>query len=400
MLNRDIIKQQNTQIMQRLSDALQKNDVEAATGALQELQHTIVQAIEFSFEQYKDCTDMNVLQSRGLRALTTEETGWYQKVIDAAKNGAKQEITNLTGAMPPTIIDRVIEDMKKEHPLLSVIKTENAAGAVKMLLNGVQMASKLGGWGVIGSAITTEISGQIKMIDVTAAKYTAYLLIPKDFTKFNFGFAPMWVDQYIRTILAECCAFGLEKAYISGDGSDQPAGMIMEMSQQTNGKYAAKTPTSITNFEDDYAAVVASLCKDDNGDYRNVPEVMLVVNPVDYIKKIRRIQNTVIYGTGVIDMISNTYPTVVVPCAHVAEGKAVAGIAANYFAAINGGASGNIEYDDSCQFLEDNRVYTTRLYGNARPVDNTSFAYLDISAVEAPALPVKVKGTVQTQAKA
>ena len=74
------------------------------------------------------------------------------------------------------------------------------------------------------------------------------------------------------------------------------------------------------------------------------------------------------------------------------------GIAENYFAAINGGTSGIIEFDDSNQFLEDNRVYTTRVYGNGRPIDNTSFAYLDISGVEAPALPVVVKaGTITTE---
>ncbi len=83
------------------------------------------------------------------------------------------------------------------------------------------------------------------------------------------------------------------------------------------------------------------------------------------------------------------------------EGKASVGIAENYFAAINGGKSGIIEYDDSNQFLEDNRVYTTRVYGNGRPIDNTSFAYLDISAVEAPALPVLIKGgTVTTKTEA
>ena len=82
------------------------------------------------------------------------------------------------------------------------------------------------------------------------------------------------------------------------------------------------------------------------------------------------------------------------------EGKAAVGIAKNYFAAINGGQSGIIEFSDENQFLEDNRVYTTRVYGGGQPVDNTSFAYLDISGVEAPALPVKVKGTVKTKEQA
>lgn len=408
MKNRDVINQEAKEFVQKLSDALQADDAEGAAVALQEMQDHIAQAVEKEFEQYKSEGDMKVLQERGLRQLTSEETAWYQSFIAAVKTGAKQEITNLTAAMPVTIIDRVISDMQKNHPLLSEITITDAAGAQRLVMNAVQMASKLGVWGDITSAITKELSGSIKTVDVTASKYTAYFIVPKDFVKFNFSFAPMWVDQYIRIILSESVAFGLEKTIISGDGDKQFVGMIMDTSTTSNGKYSAKTPVAITNFDDDYVNVIATLAKDENGDDRTVPEVLLVVNPQDNIKKIRRIQNTLIYGTGSVDMISHTHPTKTVASSMMPEGKAVVGIAKNYFAAINGGRSGIIEYDDSTQFLEDNRVYTTRIYGHGRPVDNKSFVYLDISAVEPPALPViikggsvttKVNGTVTTKAE-
>ena len=392
MRNNDLVNQESKKFMQKMVEALQNNDAEAAAKAMQEMQNGICNVIEQEFEQYKGVGDMEVLQSRGLRKLTSEEIDWYQKFIGAVKTGAKQEITNLTAAMPVTIIDRVIDDMKKNHPLLSAINIQDAAGAMKLVMNGVQMASKLGGWGKITGEISKELKGQIKIIDVTVAKYTAYFIIPKDFVKFNFTFAPMWVDQYIRIILSESIAFGLEKTIISGDGSDQFIGMIMNLSSNQEGVYSAKEPTKITNFDEEYAAVVAKLAKDPEGDDRMVPEVLLVVNTQDYIKKIRRIQNTLIYGTGAIDLINNTYPTKVVQSSMMPEGKASAGIARNYFAAINGGTSGIIEFDDSNQFLEDNRIYTTRVYGNGRPIDNASFEYLDISEVEAPALPVLIKG--------
>ena len=396
--NNDLVNQESKKFMEKMMAALQENDAEGAAKVMQEMQDNICQIIEQEFEQYKGVGDMDVLQSRGLRKLTSEETDWYQKFIGAVKTGAKQEITNLTAAMPVTVIDRVIEDMKKNHPLLNEINIQDAAGAQKLVMNGVQMASKLGGWGKITGAISKELKGEIKTIDVTVAKYTAYFIIPKDFVKFNFTFAPMWVDQYIRIILSESIAFGLEKTIISGDGSDQFVGMIMDTSSTSEGRYSAKSAKAISNFDEDYAGVVAVLAKDANGDDRLVPEVLLVVNPQDYIKKIRRIQNTLVYGTGAIDLINNTYPTKVVQSSMIDEGKAAAGIARNYFAAINGGTSGIIEFDDSNQFLEDNRVYTTRVYGNGRPIDNTSFAYLDISAVEAPALPVLIKGgTVTTK---
>ena len=398
MKNRDIIDQETQEFMQKLSMAMQEGDAEGAAKALQEMQDRICQAIETEFDQYRHTEDMKVLQERGLRQLTSEETTWNQSFIAAVKTGAKQEITSLTTAMPVTIIDRVISDMQKSHPLLSEITITDAAGAQRLVMNAVQMASKLGAWGDIGSEITKELSGAIRTIDVTVSKYTAYFIVPKDFVKFNFTFAPMWVDQYIRIILSESVAFGLEKTIISGDGDKQFVGMIMDTSTTSNGKYSAKTPVAIKNFDEDYVGVIAALAKDENGDDRTVPEVLLVVNPQDNIKKIRRIRNTLIYGTGAVDMISHTYPTKVATSSMMPEGKAAVGIAKNYFAAINGGKSGIIEYDDSAQFLEDNRVYTTRIYGHGRPIDNNSFAYLDISAVEAPALPVLIKGgTVTTK---
>lgn len=397
IMNRDEINENVKAIFQSLGEAIRNDDAEAAATAFQEAQEQLCQSIEQQFLQYEGAADIAVLQQRGLRALTSEETAWYQKFIGAVKTGAKQEITNLTAAMPVTIIDRVIDDMRKSHSLLSAIQINDAAGAQKLVMNGVQMASKLGGWGQITSAISTELAGEIKVIDVTVAKYTAYFIIPKDFVKFNFTFAPMWVDQYIRIILSESIAFGLERTIVTGDGNSQFIGMDRNITTQSGGAYAQKTPVKITNWDDDYADVVAGMAVDSNGDDRDVPEVLLVVNPQDNIKKIRKAQNTITHA-GIIDMISHTWPTRVVTSSMMAQGKAIAGIAGNYFAAINGGTSGIIEFDDSNQFLEDNRIYTTRVYGNGQPIDNNSFVLLDISEVEAPALPVKVKGKVKTEA--
>ena len=397
MMNKDLINEASTKYFEDLSAALKNGDSEAAGKAMQDMQNAICEMIEKEFEQYHGINDVAVLQSRGLRALTSEETAWYQEFIGAVKTGAKQAITNLTTAMPATIIDRVIEDMQHGHPLLNEINILNAAGATKLVKNAVQMASKMGTWGAVTAAITQQLTGEIEVVDLTTAKYTAYFLIPKDFVKFNFSFAPMWVDQYIRIILSESVAYGLEDAIVAGNGNNKFVGMTMDTTTISNNAYTAKTAVALADFEDSYANVVAGLAVDGNGDTRTIPEVLLVVNPVDYIKKIRRVQNAIVPGVGVVDLISNTYPTKVVTSVKMPQNKAVAGIAKNYFCAINGGTSGIIEYSDEYQFLEDNRVYTTRVYGQGMPVDNTSFTYLDIENVEAPALPVKVKGTVKTK---
>ena len=400
MFNKDLMNQKNAASVAKLMGALSADNADEASAALQEMQAGIADAIEQEFEQYKSISDMSVLQSRGLRALTSQETDWYQKFIGAVKAGTKQEITNIGSAIPVTVVDRVIEDMKKSHPLLDALNIIDAAGATKLITNATQLSAKLGSWGAVGSAISTEVKGAVKVADLTAAKYTAYFIIPKDFTRFNFGFAPMWVDNYIRIVLSEAIGYGLENTIINGDGKGQFIGMGMDLSATSGGKYSAKTAVKLTDLSDSYAAAIAdNLAKDENGDPRMLTEVLLVVNPVDYIKTVRRYQNAVT-SAGVLDLLSLAFPTSVVASAMVAEGTAKLGIAGNYFAAINGGKSGIIEMSDEAQFLEDNRVYTTRVYGFGTPIDNKSFINLDITGVEAPALPVKVKGAVTTKASA
>lgn len=399
MRNKDLLKEENYKIVQKLSEAMQAGDADAAAAAIQELHDSVANRIEQEFEQYGNVTDMMVLQSRGLHALTSEETEWYQKFIGAVKSGARQDIQNLTDHMVPTIFDRVIDDMRKAHPLLGAIDIQNAAGATRLVMNAKQMRSLLGSWGPITSAITEQVQGAIKFIDVDIAKYTAYFLIPKDFVRFNFGFAPMWVDAYIRNILSETVAYGLEKSIVQGDGDGQFTGLAFDVSKQTGGKYSEKTAVAITTWDEYRDAVADNLLLDSNGDYRNLTELLMVVNPVDYIKKVRPAMQ-VITTAGIQNMVDRAYPTRVVTSPFVGQGYAKAGLAENYFAAINGGQSGIIEYSDENQFLQDNRVYTTRVYGNGRPVDNTSFLNLDISNLEDYATPVKVKGTVKTKEQA
>lgn len=399
MKNLDLAREDMQKTMQALSDALQANDVDAATTAFEEMQNSVCERIEREFEQYRDVTDMSILQSRGLRMLTSEETAWYQKFIAAVKSGAKQEIVDLTNHMVPTIIDRVIEDMRTAHPLLAALNIQNAAGATRLVMNAKQMASLLGSWGEIGGAITTEVKGRVRYIDITAAKYTAYFLIPKDFVRFNFGFAPMWVDSYIRIILSETVANGLEKTIVQGDGDGQFIGLAFDTTTASNNKYSEKTALPLTSW-DDYAGLIAdNLLIDANGDYRNVTEVIAVVNPIDYVKKIGPTMR-VITPAGVLNKIDHEFPTKVVTSAFVAAGTMKVGVAENYFAAINGGESGIIEYSDDAQFLADQRVYTTRLYGMGRPIDNTSFINVNISGLDRYVWPVAIKGTVKTKEQA
>jgi len=45
---------------------------------------------------------------------------------------------------------------------------------------------------------------------------------------------PIWLDKFVREILQESIAIGLEKAIITGNGVDQPIGMLKDITKSVN----------------------------------------------------------------------------------------------------------------------------------------------------------------------
>jgi hypothetical protein len=74
----------------------------------------------------------------------------------------------------------------------------------------------------------------------------------------------------------------------------------------------------------------------------------------------------------------------------VPVGFAVLGIANRYWAGLGTQSGGRIEYSDDVKFLDDQRVYRVKLYGNGRALDENSFVYLDITELVPEALNVFV----------
>ena len=67
--------------------------------------------------------------------------------------------------------------------------------------------------------------------------------------------------------------------------------------------------------------------------------------------------------------------------AAVPNGKAVFGLASRYFMGMGTAKGGKLEYSDEYKFLEDNRVYLIKMYGNGKPLDANAFVYADISGL-------------------
>lgn len=402
MKNKDLLKQENMKLMQRLSEALKEDNEEAMAEAFSQFASGVQERIMEEYGDLQQNRDSAILAARGVRQLTSEEKEFYQAWIDAAKSAnPKQALVDINKAMPETIIDTVIEDMRESHPLLENIDFINCQGVIKMIVNADNI--DLATWSALNSKIATELVGKIDTLDMTMAKLSAFIPVSKDM----LALGPVWLDNYVRIILSEASAAGLEKAILKGTGKDQPIGMCKNLDGAvTQGVYPDKTKVKLTSLDPEaYCAVVAPLAKKPEavGGYRTVPEVMLVVNPVDYIKRIVP-ASTVRASDGTYKNNIFPYPTKTVQSAVLDEGEAIMGLAKKYFMGIGAGSSGKVEYSDEYQFLEDNRVYTTKMYGMGRPKDNNAFQYLDISKLKPQSLKVEVTNTednpVNTKEKA
>lgn len=345
--------------------------------------------------------DAAVLSARGVRQLTNEETAYYKALTAAMRtdvSGVKNALTDISVTMPETIIDQVMQDVKSNFDLLDAIDFVNSSYMTSWIYNkqGVQTAK----WGAIGSAVTKELSGAFGKISVTTCKLTAFMAVSQDYL--DLGAA--WLDRYVRAILTEAAGTAMEAAIVDGagnaDSADCPVGMTRDLDKgNTDGStglttYPQKTATKVTSLDPaTYGAILAKLSKTPTGRNRKVSGVILVCNPEDYFTKI---MPATTYMTPSGGYVSNVlpFPTRVIQSEGCPKGKAVVGLGKQYIGMLGAGSKkGVVTYDDSVQFLEDNRVYKIRLLGNGRPKDNKSFEVLDISALEALAYKIVQEST-------
>lgn len=395
MKNLDLLNQKKVEIMNRLNQSMKDGNEEAFAQAFTDFTDNIQQAVMEEAKGLVQSVDTNVLVGRGVRQLTSEESNYYQKVIEAMKSSnPKQALTELNVVLPITTIDAVFEDLVAAHPLLEVIDFQNTSGLIEFLVNtnGKQLAT----WGTLTSAIVTELTSGFKKVNMGLHKLSAFLPVAKSM----LDLGPVWLDRYVRTILAEALAFGLEEAIINGTGKDMPIGMNRQVGEGvtvTDGVYPLKATVSVTKLDPvTYGTLIGGMAVDAKGNARTVNEVIMVVNPQDYLTKVMP-ATTVRNANGTYVNNVFPFPTRVIQSAQVAAGKAIFGLPKRYFMGIGTAKSGKIEYSDEYRFLEDERVYLIKLYGHGEPLDNNAFVYADISGLVPTIQEVSVTGIVQTQ---
>lgn len=404
MKSKDILKEELTQ---KFSTAMQSDNQEDMVNAFVEFATGVQQDVLDDFKAYQETQDKDILQKRGLHQLTQKETKFYQSWIDAAKaSNPKQAITDLDIALPFTVIDNVMEDLKVNHPLLNLIDFENMTAVKKMLYN--KQGKQLATWGKITEAVTKELSGAIGEIDVTLNKLSAFMPVAKDM----LSAGPQWLDAYVRTILSEAIAYGLEDGIINGTGKDQPIGMIRDIhegvSVSSSTGYPAKAKKALIELSDTaIGELFAELAKDpiDSTKSRtiNANDIVFICNPFDYYKKVLPAIRSIKKQNYVLGIVNDPFEIPnIIQSDQMAEGTAVLGLASKYKMGLGSGSNkgGTIEYSDEYKFLEDQRYYLVKLLGNGRATSDNDFLYLDISGLTPTVKEVTVKGTVKTKEQA
>lgn len=402
------LNDESKKAVQALAAAFATGEQEKVEQALSAYRTSIVEDVTAQYEQAIAANDAAVLAQRGFRQLTAPETSYYKGIIEAlSSNNPKQALIDFSAMpdhmMPTTIFDQILKDLQETHPLLAAVNVTNTGYITEWLRN--KHTRQLAAWGNPGDAITKEITSAFEVIDVKQGKLSCFALVSRDM----LSLGPTWLDGYVRTVIGEALACGLEAGIVDGMGvKGEPVGLDRDIHSgvtvNTSTGYPKKTAVKVAEFTPkSYGAIVATLAKDEAGkekaiDFRSDSNgLALICSTSDYLTKIMS-ATTVQATTGQYVRDLFPLPTTVIPSVACADGTAILAILGEYDLFVGGNRG--IEYSDEFKFTDDQRAFKQVMYAFGRAYDNTSAALLDISGLEDATVAVKVKGTVTTKASA
>ncbi|AQY37903.1 phage major capsid protein [Bacillus thuringiensis] len=374
-LDRSVIENKESQIT-NVKEALENGDAQAVAerivanmeGNMQHIQDMMNGIINEAQQAKDEKWDAQVLAARGVRALTNEEQKFYNAAIEV------QSFDEVTKLMPPTIFERVFEDLEKEHPLLSLINFQTTGATTHWVLR--KEGASVVFWGDVCDNIKEMTDEGFYTVDQGMFKLSGFLVV----CKAMFELGPSWLDKYVRTFMKEVVAEELENVVVSGTGKKQPIGMIKDLKGAvTDGIYPDKEPVVLKDFSPTTIGkeILAPTTKKGTRRYTGVT---LIVNPLDYATKFFPI------GAKRKDDGTWTYDNFGVPGLTMVQSPAVplnrmiSGKPKDYFMGV--GSEQKLESTDVLRMVEDQRLYLIRQLANGRPLDHDSFTIFDITALE------------------
>jgi len=321
-------------------------------------------------EARNEVQDAQILSARGQNVLTSEERKFFNEAIEFG--GFDED-----SILPVTTQERVFEDLKKEHPLLTAIGLKDLGAVTRFIYSD---PNKAYAWGNLFGEIKGQVSTAFREEQIGQLKLTAFAVIPKDM----LDLGPEWVERYVRELLVESYSVGLEYGLVNGRGPAQsePIGLMKNVDADTGAVTDKTSEGTLTFAPSQFGEVVAgelhdvikALSTDEEGKARKVlGKVAMVVNPVDAISVQAR--NTIQTANGQW-VTALPYNIQVIESEEIPEKKALFFVKGEYLAAIAGGYKLN-KFDQTLA-MEDAMLYTIKQFANGKPKDNKTALLYDL----------------------
>lgn len=339
----------------------------------QDMMNTTIREAKRADEQKWDDA---VLAQRGVRALTSDELKFYNAAIEV------ESFDEVAKLMPPTVYERVFEDLAIDHPLLSRVNFQRVGASTMWVTRKPGATTAF--WGEVCAEIQELLDNGFETIDMGMYKLSGFLVV----CKAMFEIGPEWLDRYIRAVLAEVIAAELETVIVTGDGNKKPIGMIRDLDGAvTGGVYPEKTAVELKDLEpktigQTILAPATIVEKDEDGNpkrTRPYAGITFIVNPYDYAFRF--------FAAGVKQRddgtwVFNKFPVPgleIIQTSAMPVGKMVVGHPKDYFMGV--ASESKLETTDVLRMIEDQRLYLVRQLANGRPLDNDKFTLFDISGL-------------------
>lgn len=325
--------------------------------------------VRAEYDELKNVTDNRVLEARGITTLTAEETKFYNEAVKTG--GFDSEVV-----WPETILERVFENLQKDHPILSIINFTPTVGRVKVIRarrTGVAV------FGPLHKDLEGQLDSKFGASEFVQLALTAFFLVSND----TLDLGPRWIDRFINLSLTEAVRDIWAEKIIAGTGNNEPIGLLKDLDGAvTLGVYPDKATAGTLTFGKgkivtEVAAVMKKLSKftykvdkTDVGEvkYRSVAgKVFLIVNPVNYWDIVSRItfaNLNNIYGSAMpfID-VKNIVESVDVP-----ENKLIAFVEGEYDASQSRAEKVSV-YKETFA-MKRATLYAVDMLGNGYPTNN------------------------------
>ncbi len=328
-------------------------------------------------ELFEETKKQAKLEAEKATDLTTAD-----KQLNASDRKFYNEINKEVGykeekLIPEETIDRIFENLKTEHPLLSAIGLKNAGLRLKFLKSETKGQAV---WGKIFGEIKGQLDAAFSDETAIQNKLTAFVVLPKDLTDFG----PAWIERFVRTQIEEAFAVALEAGFLTGTGKEQPIGLNRQVQEGVSvqgGIYPEKESFSTLTFKDPETTVkeLTKVFKHHSTDDKGLPvmvkgNVYMVVNPSDAFDIQARYTHLNAQGVYVTALPFNL--TVVESVAQEA-GKVLTFVKGRYDAYLGGGV--NLKKFDQTFALEDLDLYTAKQFAYGKAKDNKAAAVHTLS---------------------